>query len=170
MDKAITTSLFIAVGIMMALMLFNVAYPAAIEGSDAIASMSYRMTERMRTQIMVIHAVGELDSDGTWQDINGNGLFDVTIWVKNVGQTRINPIDAIDVFFGPEGNFGRVPNTAFADGNYPRWTGTVEGGTDWQPSGTLRINIQQPSPLASDRYYIKVSLPNGVSHEYFVGI
>lgn len=170
MDKAITTAIFITVGMIMALMLFNVAYPATMEGTDAIANMSGRMADQMRTQIMVIHAGGELDSSGVWQDVNSNGLFEVVVWVKNVGDTRVMPLESVDLFFGQEGNFSRIPHESRAGGTYPRWTGTVETGDEWQPSGTLRIVVQYPVALASGRYFVKVSLPNGVTSEYFLGI
>jgi archaellum component FlaG (FlaF/FlaG flagellin family) len=170
MDKAITTSIFITVGMILALMLFNVTYPAAIEGSDAVRSMSSRIAERMRTHVTIIHAVSELDADGNWQDVNSNGVFEVTIWVKNVGETRINPIESMDVFFGTESNFARIPHESNVSGTYPRWGGTVETNTDWNPSETLRVAIQYSTALPSDRYYFKLSLPNGVTDEYFLGI
>lgn len=170
MDKAITTSLFIAIGIIMSLMLFNVTYPATVEGTNAIAGMSDRIEQRMRSQVKIIHTSGELDAAGNWNDVNGNGLFEVSIWVKNVGETRIFPLESLDIFFGPEGNFSRIPYEGNAAGAYPRWTGMVENGNEWVPSGTLRIVVQYSSPMPSGRYYLKISLPNGVTDSYFLGI
>jgi archaellum component FlaG (FlaF/FlaG flagellin family) len=170
MDKAVITSIFIAVGMILALMLFNVAYPAALEGSDAVNSMSNRVAERMRTQMQIIHATSELDADGVWQDANSNGVFEVTFWVKNVGETRITALETLDIFFGKEGNFERIPHQSIVSGTYPRWNETIETDTEWVPTGTLRITIQYSAALAEGRYYFKLSLPNGVTDEYFLGI
>lgn len=170
MDKAITTALLIVVGMMMALMLFNTAYPAVLEGGNAITSMARRADQQMRSQISIIHAASELDGSGWWQDTNGNGQFEVFIWVKNIGATRINPIESLDVFFGPEGNFTRVPHESQAGGSFPNWSANLENGTEWSPTTTLRIAVHYALPLGTGRYYAKVITPSGVDAEYFMGM
>ncbi|MFN8375908.1 MAG: hypothetical protein U0694_23925 [Anaerolineae bacterium] len=170
MDKAITTALLIVISMIMALMLFNIAYPAIIQSGDAIASMANRTSDRMDTQITVIHAAGELDSSGWWQNSNGNSEFEVFIWVKNIGDTRIIALDNLDVFFGPEGNFTRIPNQVNAGGSYPYWTWNVEGGTEWNPTSTLRITVHYQMPQAQGRYFFKVSTTDGVSAEDYLGL
>lgn len=170
MDKTITTALLIVVSMVMALMLFNVAYPAVIEGGDAIAGMADRAGERMKSQIVIIHAAGELDSSGWWQDTNGNGDFDVFLWVKNVGTTRIIGLESMDVFFGPEGNFARIPHQSAAGGSYPYWTGQIETGTDWNPTATLKISVHYQLALSPGRYFTKVIIPSGISSDYFLGM
>ena len=170
MDKAITTSLLIAISMVMVMLLFNSTYPAIQEGGDAIRSLASREEDRMRTQISVIHASGELDASGWWQDTNGNGVFDVIAWVKNIGDTRIIAFDQMDVFFGPEGNFVRIPHESVASSSYPYWSGTLEGETDWAPRATLRIEIHQQTPLGAGRYYLKTVLPNGIESDYYLGM
>ncbi|MBK8020052.1 MAG: hypothetical protein IPK19_01190 [Chloroflexi bacterium] len=170
MEKSITTALFIVVSMILALMLFNVAYPAVTEGGDAVVSMANDVAERMRYDIEIIHASAELDDSGWWQDFNGNGQFDVNVWVKNIGDERIIGLDRVDVFFGREGNFARIAYVDEASGSYPNWTATVENGADWNPTGTLRITIRYQAPLTRGRYFVKVILPNGISSEYFLGI
>ncbi|MBI5671463.1 MAG: hypothetical protein HZC41_26015 [Chloroflexi bacterium] len=170
MDKTITTALLIVVSMVMALMLFNVAYPAVIEGGDAIASMANRADQRMKSQIVIIHAAGELDSSGWWQDTNGNGDFDVFVWVKNVGAARIIGLERMDVFFGAEGNFTRIPHQSTAGGSYPYWTAQVENEADWNPTATLKITIHYQLALSSGRYFTKVIIPSGVSSDYYLGM
>jgi hypothetical protein len=174
MDKSITTGLFIVVGMVLALMLFNVAYPAVIEGSDAIASMANRQEEKMRTQIRVLHATGELDQSQSFKDTNGNGTFDVFIWVKNVGETRVMALNDLDVFFGPEGNFTRIPHHSAALPGAPYWTWKVENdstATDWQPKSTLRVTINfGVGSLAAGRYFFKITTSSGISDDYGLGI
>jgi hypothetical protein len=170
MDKAITTALMIIISMVLAVMLFNAAFPAIVEGGDAITNMVHRTNERMKSQIRIIHAAGELDSDGWWQDSNGNGDFEVFIWVKNTGASRINALEQVDVFFGPEGNFTRIPSQAAAGGGYPYWTWQVESGTEWTPYATVEITIHYAFPLSPGRYFFKINLPNGVSDEYILGM
>lgn len=172
MDKAITTALLIVISMVMALMLFNIAYPAVIDSGDAIANMANRAGERMRSEIEIIHAAGERDSSGTWHDNNLNFDFDVFVWVKNVGDMRVIAVDQMDIFFGPEGNFTRIPNVNDAGGSYPRWSWVLENSADFNPTTTLRIAITYGSDgdAPSGRYYMKVTTSSGVTDEYFVGI
>lgn len=169
MDKVITTTLLIVIGMVMAVTLFNGAYPAVVDSGQAISDMAGRAEDRLRSQIEIIHLAGELDSGGWWQDVNGNGYFDVYVWVKNVGSTRLFPIESADVFFGPEGDFARIPHVSQAGGAYPRWTEQIENASVWTPSATLKIAIAYELPLPAGRYFIKVTAPNGVFDEDFAG-
>jgi hypothetical protein len=153
----------------MAVGLFNAAYPAVVDSSQAINNMAARSEDRLQSQIEIIHVAAELDSDGWWQDTDGNGYFDVFVWVKNIGSTRIYPVESLDVFFGSEGSFVRIPHANYAGGTYPRWSGRIENGSDWTPTGTLRIAISYSYPQPSGRYYVKVTAPNGVSDETYTG-
>lgn len=169
MDKAVITAIFIVVGVIMAMTLFNAAFPAIVQGGDAIASMAYRSEERMRSQITIIHATGELDSNGWWQDTNGNGDFDVFIWVKNTGLGRITALDQLDVFFGPEGNFSRIPHESITS-SQPNWSWHVENASDWDPTATLKITLHYGLALSDGRYYIKITTPSGISDSYFLSM
>jgi hypothetical protein len=147
LDKIIVTALLMTAGVIMAIALFNAMYPAINQGNDAITNMQYRISDQMKTQINILHAAA------------AGGV--VTIWVKNTGDARIVGLGSSDLFFGPEGNFVRIP---YGTGS-PHWEYLVENGTDWVPRATLRIVIYNFSPLNSGRYYIKMTLPNGISAE-----
>lgn len=170
MDKTITTALMIVISMVTAMMLFNAVYPAVMEGGDAIASMANRTDEQLRSHINIIHSAGELDASGWWQDTNSNGDFDVFIWVKNTGDTRIIALERLDVFFGQEGNFARIPHESQAAGSYPYWTATIENSPEWVPTATLKISIHYQIPLGSARYFMKVVSPAGISAESFMGL
>lgn len=170
MDKVITTTMLIVIGMVMSILLFNTAYPAIAQSGDALTNMTYRADDRMKSQIEIVHAAAELDSSGWWQDINGNGEFDTFIWVKNIGSTRITPIEGLDVFFGPEGEFVRIPHQSSAGGLHPYWTADVENASDWTPTATVKITVHYAFPLPTDQYYIKVTAPNGVSTEQLMGM
>jgi len=169
-DKPIISTFMLIVGIIIATLVFNVVYPAVVRSGDALVNIKNRIDDRMRTKIAIVHATGELDSSGTWQDINGDGDFDVYVWVKNVGALRIAPLERLDVFFGPEGNFVRIPHTNEAGGTYPYWTSTIENDTAWNPSATLKITIHYSTVLSSGRYFIKITTPNGITDRYYFGM
>lgn len=170
MDKTLTTTFMIVVSMITAVMVFNAVLPAVARSRDAMVSVRSRLDERIKTKITVIHAVGELDQNSLWQDTNGNGDFDVFVWVKNIGAVRIPAIEGIDVFFGAEGNFVRIPFKADAGGSYPYWEWALENDTDWNPTATLKLNIRFAATLNSERYFIKIVLPNGVSANYFLSM
>jgi hypothetical protein len=151
-------------------MLFNAVYPAIVQSSDVMVMMKTRLDDRMKSQIEVIHGSGELDSSGSWQDVNGDGHFNTFLWVKNVGSARISAIERVDVFFGPEGDFARIPHQSNAGGTYPYWTYNIENDTAWNPTATIEISVHFSSILASGRYFIKVVTPNGVEDVLFIGL
>lgn len=168
MDKAITTTFMIIVSIIVSVMVFNTVYPAVVRGSESLVVMRGRIDDRMKSQIEIVHATGELDSNGMWQDSNGDGNFDVFVWVKNVGSTKVAAVERLDVFFGPEGNFARIGHYNETGGSYPYWEWTVENDSEWNPTATVRITVNYGNALASDRYYVKIVIPNGLSdHEFF---
>jgi hypothetical protein len=169
-DKTVVTALLIVISMVMAVALFNAAYPAVVKGGEAITSMANRADERMNNQIAVIHMAGELDNHGQWQDANGNGQFDVFVWVKNIGAAQINAVERSDVFFGREGNFGRIPYQADADNSYPYWTWQIENSAEWTPTATVKITIHYAAPLSSGRYFARITLPSGISDDQFIGL
>lgn len=167
MDKAIMSTFLIIISMVMGILLFNAVYPAVVESSAAMSIMTNRADERLRSQVEIIHATGELDGTGWWQDVNSNGMFDTFIWIKNIGSTRIIAVEQMDLFFGPEGNFARIPHQSQASGSYPYWTWQVENANEWTPTATIRLTIHYGAPLGTGRYFFKLTLPNGVSSENF---
>ncbi len=156
MDKTIVTAMLIVISMVMALMLFNVAYPAVMEGGDAITGMAVRAEGRMKTQITFIHAAATGSQ--------------VSLWVKNTGAVRISAVEQSDIFFGPEGSFARIPHESQAGGSYPYWTWQIENAAEWSPTATLHITIHYASALPSGRYFAKITVPSGVSDDYFLGV
>ncbi len=150
MDKALTTVFMVIASVTCAVLVFNSLYPAVIQSSDAMTNMTLRVDDRLKSQIAIIHATG---------DATNNKAY---VWVKNVGSLRIAAVERCDVFFGPEGNFARIPHGA----GDPHWTYEVENDDEWKPTATLKITIHYGSSL-SGRYFVKVSIPNGISDEYY---
>ena len=149
MDKIIVTGLLLIAGVISAVFVFNSMFPVIAQSSDAMVSMERRADDRLKTQIQIIHA--------------SQAGSDVVVWVKNVGSVRIIGIDSSDLFFGPQGNFDRLPYGVGA----PSWQYQVENDTDWNPTATIRITISGYAPLDSGRYFVKLVLPNGMSDETY---
>jgi archaellum component FlaG (FlaF/FlaG flagellin family) len=149
-DKIFVTAFLVIAGVISAVFAFNAIYPAIVQSSDAMTSMERRMDERLKSQIEIIHAA--------------RSGSDALIWVKNVGSVRLAPPEASDLFFGPQGNFARIP---YGTG-LTHWEYVVENGDEWNPTATLKITVVNyafSGPGA--RYFVKFVLPNGVDHEYF---
>ena len=152
MDKTIITAFMVIAGVISAVFVFNTIYPAVVRSGDAMTSMEMRIDERLRSQVEIIHA-------SEWSGTNAY------VWVKNIGSSSIKAVERCDVFFGPEGNFARIPHEDETTGT-PYWSWSVENDTDWKPSATLRITITYGLPL-SGRYFVKVVHPNGLSDAYY---
>ena len=170
MDKAITTALLIVISMIMSVLLFNAAYPAVTRGGESIINMTTNVTDRMKSQVDVIHATSEMDGSGFWQDSNSDGQFNVYIWVKNTGAARITAIEQSDFFFGPEGNFVRIPYSSDGSTGFPYWTWSLENASNWDPNTTLKITVHYGVPLPVGRYYIKLSTVSNANADYFMGI
>jgi len=151
LDRTIVTSFMIIGGVIAAVLVFNTIYPAVLQSSDALTNRQRRIDERLKSQIEIIHAT----ADGS------NAL----VWVKNVGSSSIGAIERCDVFFGPEGNFSRIPYEDEAGGT-PYWAWKLENDTDWKPTATLQITVTYGLSL-SGRYFVKVVTPNGLSDECY---
>ena len=149
MDKVVVTAMLLVAGVVSAVYVFKSIFPVVAQSSDAMTSMERRMDEQLQTQIQIVHAV----QTGT----------EVEVWIKNVGSLRIAGLETADLFFGPEGNFARIP---YSTGT-PNWQYVVENGTNWDPTTTIRITIFGYTPLNPGRYFVKLVLPSGVSDEYY---
>ena len=152
--------------------IINAIFPMVTRTAGSIVTSSAKVDDRLRSGIEIIHAVGELNSSGTFADTNSNARFEIFVWVKNVGATRILSLDEIDVFVGQIGNFERIPHQVEVEaGVYPRWSHDIEGqsnDTEWNPKQTLKVTIDYDTDTQSQGTYdIKVTIPNGISDEYF---
>ena len=154
MDKTIVTGLLVIAGVVCAVFIFNALYPAVTQSSAAMVAMQGRIDDRLKSQIEIIHAVPD-----------GVVTKRTLVWIKNVGSVTINPIERCDVFFGAEGSYTRIPYNA---GTSPQWTYAVENDNAWKPTATLKIAIDVVDDLVNGtRYYVKISLPNGITDDYY---
>jgi archaeal flagellar protein FlaG len=167
MDKVLSTILLVVAAVVCVVLVINAVYPAITSSSGALSSISASMNERIKTQVKIIHATGELNSSGNWVDTNSNGDFDVLVWIKNIGIESVDDIGRCDVFLsGNDTIWTWIPYVDYADGSFPQWSYRIENGTEWGAATTLMIDIHYSSPLSSGQYNVKVMVPNGVSDEY----
>ena len=134
---------------------FNSVYPMVNRSSHAMVSMADTIDERMKSRINVVHAA------------NTANRTSVYLWIKNVGSARIVDIEEMDVFFGQESDFERVPYTDDAAGGYPQWSYSLENDTEWLTSATCKITIEYSSDPGAGTYFAKIVIPNGISDEYY---
>lgn len=149
MDKVLVTIFLIIGGIVCCMVVINAIFPAITQSAGAIADASSKIDDRIRCKIEIIEV-----SD------SGN---DVYVWIKNIGASRIGGISSSDIFFGPEGNFARIPYDETGTSK-PCWNYTIESGTEWKPTDTVKITIYLTS-TPSGSYYFKIVLPNGISDQ-----
>ena len=170
MDKVLATVLMIVAAVISVVIVINVVYPAITSSSGSISSASSRMGDRIRSQIQIIHATGELDSVGSFSDTDSDSNFDIFIWVKNVGSETIDSIYSSDVFIANTDNvWSWIPHTDYAAGANPQWTYTLENGSaKWKKATTAKIEVNYGnSTQSSGEYSVKVLIPNGISDDYF---
>jgi len=167
MDKVLSTILLVVAAVVCVVLVINAVYPAITSSSGALSSISASMNERIKSQIKIINATGELDKNGNWQDTNSNGYFDVFLWLKNIGTVPVDDIGRCDVFLAGNSTIWTwIPYVDYAEGSFPRWSYVLGNSTEWGIANTLMIEISYSSSLTSGPYNVKVMIPNGVSDEY----
>lgn len=134
----------------------NAVLPSVSRTSGALVSASGVVEGRIASQIDIVHATGQ------------NANPDAKAWVKNIGASTIDPMTRVDVFFGPSGDFQRIPEGG-AGCAAPCWEHTFENATTaWEPTSTVRITIHAAANLTTGTtYYLKVVTPNGIADSKF---
>ena len=142
-------------GIIAVVAVINAVLPSVDRTSGALTSTADVIDDRLSSQVEIVHATGQ------------GGATVADAWVKNVGATVIKPLDKIDVFFGPEGEFTRIPY-GDASCSAPCWEYTLENDDEWKPTATLHITIHLSDALTTNTvYYAKVVTPNGSTDAKF---
>jgi archaellum component FlaG (FlaF/FlaG flagellin family) len=154
MDKVMVTILLVIAGVVCSMVVVNAMFPLINRSSGAIIDTVGKIDDRIKSNIEIIEVADESS--------------DVHVWVKNIGASKITAIDQSDIFFGPDGNFERIPYGS-AGSSEPYWDYTLENDTKWMPTATVKITIHLESP-PSGVYFLKVVIHNGISDEYIFGM
>ena len=156
MDKIIVTVMLIIGGVVASFAIFNGIYPAVQRSGAAIISASDTMNDRIQSDIRII----QVNDNATTADA----------WVKNVGSSEIDAVSNSDVFFGPEGDFSRIP-FGNSSSPLPYWNYQLEGtDSQWRPTDTIDITIHLASLPTPDTYMLKVIIPNGIFDQTTFGV
>jgi flagellar protein FlaG len=145
-------------GIVAILAVVNALMPAISRTTGSIIASADSADGRISTQIEIIHATGSAGSPS------------VDAWAKNVGAIEITALTRVDVFFGPESGFTRLPQGT-SRCTAPCWYYSIENDSAWNPTATMHITINWDSNLsAGTTYFLKVVTPNGVSDARFFSV
>lgn len=152
-DTAITTAIITISCVICVTTLVSAVYPSVNRAASSVISTSEKLGERIETSIDIV--------------AEANVSVYEYVWAKNTGSSEIIAIDDSDVFFGPVGNFQRIPyNSKRAVA--PSWNYTIEnddGDGRWDVGETLNITIDNSTEIPIGDYYVKISLFNGISDE-----
>jgi hypothetical protein len=148
-DKILVTLMLIIGGVVCCMVVINAILPAISQSTGAIADASSKIDDRIRSKIEIIEM--------------SNNANDIYVWIKNIGASRIQNVNSSDIFFGPEGNFSRIPYSENVT-TKPYWNYAIESGSAWGPTATVKITLYLDS-VPSGSYYFKIVLPNGISDQ-----
>jgi hypothetical protein len=143
-------------GVVASFALFNGIYPAIQRSGTAITSASDTLNDRIKSDIRII----QVNETGT----------EVDAWVKNVGSSDIVTVENSDIFFGPQGDFARIPYGTTGSAA-PYWNYQMEGtNSQWRPTDTNKIVIHLAGVPIPDTYVLKMIIPNGIFDETVFGV
>ena len=149
MGNAITSGLLIIASVVAAIALINAVIPALGQSSSALVTANASASERIKTDIEIVHATGDTVAKT------------VTVWVKNIGTITIKDITASDIFLDTPSSVSRLSYTSGCVADC--WDFALEGGaTDWKNTETVKFTLTL-SDLATGLYSVRVSVFNGVS-------
>ncbi len=149
MDKVITSGLLIIASIVAAIALINAVIPAMGKSSSALITANASASDRIKTDIEIIHATGD------------TAAKTVTVWVKNIGSITIKDITASDIFLDTPTSVSHLAYTSGCVSDC--WDYALEGGaSDWRFTKTVKFTLTLAS-LSTGVYSVRVSVFNGVS-------
>ncbi len=144
-------------GIVAIVAVINAIMPEVSRTSSTLIGTAGVIEGRIGTQIEVIHAGGQ------------DAATTADVWVKNVGASTIDAPEQMDVFFGPEGDFQRIPYGTSSSCSAPCWYYEIENDTSCRPTATLHMTLKLSDALATGTvYYVQVVAPTGATDaKYF---
>ena len=153
MDKVITSALLIIASVIASMALINAVLPAVSKSSGALLQANSAAADRIRTDIEIVHVASDTSSGS--EDL-------IVVWVKSVGPNKIISIENTDVFLTMPSTVKRVAYDAA--GSVESWNYTVENGTEWTQTVTVKITLHlTDASVVAGAYSVTVSVYNSVS-------
>ena len=103
--------------------------PAIRRTNGSIVASADTADGRLSTQIEIVHATGQSDSSSACGGLD-----------QERRRITLSALNHVDVFFGPQTDFIRVPQGALGCAA-PCWSYTVENDTAWTPTATIHITV-----------------------------
>ena len=148
MTQAITTGLMIIASVIAAMALVNAVIPAANRSSGALLTANAAASDRIKTDIEIVHASGNAATN------------EIIVWVKNIGSHDIPLVTASDVLVDKPGGVTRLGYVSGCTSEC--WDYEIEGsGSDWTQTVTVKFTIS--TSVVVGVYTVTVSVYNAVS-------
>ena len=100
MGSSITAAMLVIASIIASLAVINAVLPATGKSASALVTANKIASERIKTDIAIVHASGNAAND------------QVTVWVKNIGTQIIRPVNSSDVILTTPTSVIRLPYMA----------------------------------------------------------
>lgn len=128
--------------------------------TNVLSASTQKASLRASVEIRIVHAT--LTS-------SVGGIYNYTIYVKNVGLAPLSQLENLDVYFG---TYTTPKYIAYSQNSIPGWYYVeVEGNTPqvWEVQETIAIIVLVDQP-PSNPMYVKVVTHNGVSSSYIFNV
>ena len=165
--ETISAGIMIIGAVVGAAFLVTAILPAIFTAAGTFGTVAHTADEQMRTDFEIIRAFTPSDS------ANGQNPVQVTVWLKNTGQTKFDTreIIASDIFFGNDKGIVRL--THAGDGIHEgigSFSFEIEGSNRaiWNSGDTLTIKTLRQKSLTSP-YYFAFATPNGIRKAHTFG-
>ena len=128
--------------------LVNAVIPAANRSSGALLTANAAASDRIKTDIEIVHASGNAATN------------EIIVWVKNIGSHDIPLVTASDVLVDKPGGVTRLRYVFGCTSEC--WDYEIEGsGSDWTQTVTVKFTIS--TSVVVGVYTVTVSVYNAVS-------
>jgi archaeal flagellar protein FlaG len=147
-SETIVSALFLISAVVAAGVLINSVFPIISRTTETFGSVSHSTDTQMRTDIKIVNTYA-------------NKTQGATIWLKNVGSSRIpsSDLDQSDIFIGTPGDFER-----FSLANH--YSILESANTFWDPGETLKIDVMSGKiPDTGNTAYFGIVLSSGVKRD-----
>lgn len=145
--------MLIIASVIASIALINAVLPAMSQSSGALVTANSEATDRIRTDIEVVHVATDTSPVGEDQ---------IIVWVKNIGLNTIAPIESGDIFLTMPTGVKRLSHGSASGAEY--WDYAIENGTDWTTTVTVRMTLHlADGSVTSGGYNVIVNVYNSVN-------
>jgi len=154
--ETFTTAMFLITAVIAAGVLVNAVFPVVYNMAGTFSSATHDSDERLRTDFKIV----------TYTATN-SGIPHATVWLKNIGSSRISMSDFTnrsDVFCGDVGAFERLTwaSSASSSGQWTNVNYDTNNNNYWDPGETIQVIAYSSTITPTSSVYFQFILPSGV--------